>query len=323
MIEPVDRTRAERLQQLVDDAELLVEHPFPDQRRDVRRHRPGQDEQHAVRRAQREIARIEDQREEESGSDAEGYVADRPDHGEEEGPVEVQVIDHPAALAAAGEAELAENLGVVAEPDPDLGDRFGRVVDVRIGERERDAVGERIEDEQQHAEDGRCDVGVCLPVLAQRAAGLAEGTETSEQQHRERQGGCREEAPAQRPQRSLCVDRGAGLPELVHVERSGRGQQRGLSGNLLRDRRLLGAVVGLERHERSASGDEQRRAETRRGSDAEEQRSLTGEPGRDRERSKRSQRGREESTPRRPRLGGQRGDFDLDDPRAFERRGER
>ena len=52
-------------QQLVDHAELLVEHALPDERGDVVRHRPRQDQQHAVDRPQRQARRVERERERE------------------------------------------------------------------------------------------------------------------------------------------------------------------------------------------------------------------------------------------------------------------
>ena len=65
-----DRLAAEHLDDLVHDAELLVEHPLPDQRGDVVRHRPGQDQQHPVDRPEREALGVQDQREDQPDRDA-------------------------------------------------------------------------------------------------------------------------------------------------------------------------------------------------------------------------------------------------------------
>jgi len=82
-----------------------------------------------------------------------------------------------------GHRQVAQDVFVVVEPHPELGDRFARVVDVLVGERERDAVEEWEEDQQQHDDQGGHGVGIGLPVFDQvvtDARGTAEADERKE-----------------------------------------------------------------------------------------------------------------------------------------------
>ena len=85
--------------------------------------------------------------------------------------------------------EVGEDVDVVLEADPDLGDRLVGVVDVGVGERQGDAVEEREEDQHQHAEQRRQDVGVGHAVLDQGGAGARGAAQPDEGEEGEREQG--------------------------------------------------------------------------------------------------------------------------------------
>jgi hypothetical protein len=167
-VEPAHRLQAEHLQELVDHAELRVEHAAPDQRGDVVRDGPGQDQQHAVDGLALEPFRVQCQGQQEAEGDSDGDVGDRPDHRHHQRPVEVGVVHHRAFDAAAHDVEVAQDRDEVLQPDPALPEGQLLVEQRGVGEGQRDAVEEREEHQHQHAQHGRRDVGIGGGVVAQR-----------------------------------------------------------------------------------------------------------------------------------------------------------